>query len=144
MAIINAAADILSIFSDFAAAISFINPVAAAIAYGIEAGIHGVLVVVNGALWAYKAVKSGWTWLQGVVTGALKLIGITVQGVPGQLFKLAGDLFGQSVISGGRALGHSLMMGGNAILANVAWQFSMNLDDWCTQYGQDQAACTTS
>jgi len=141
---LGAIADGLSVLSDVVGAISLISSAAGAIAYAIETGLHAMLTIVNGALWAYNLVMSGWTWAKGVVTAALKFIGLTVQGVPGQLFKLAGDLFGKSLISGGRAIGHGLMVAGNAILTDVAYQESMNVNDWCTRYGQDQAACALS
>ncbi len=144
VAIITAIADGIGVFSDAISAISIVNQGAASVAYTIKAVLGGLLAVANGALGAYNLVMSGWSWAKGILQPVLKFIGITIQGAPGALFKLADELFGKSIINGARLVGHGYMALGNAALANASGQEAMNIDGWCAQYGQDQAACTVS
>jgi hypothetical protein len=142
--VISMIGEMLGIVAEIASGISLGFPAITGIAYGLTAALHGFLAIANGVLWAYNAVMGGAKWLKGVVKAGLQMIGIAVQGAPGLLIDAAKEMFGQLVFYGGRALGQAIMAEGAAGVAVYASETSMNVDDWCAQYGHGVAACATS
>ncbi len=143
-AILGALGDAIGALSELAGGLSLVSPSIGAIAFGLLGALHGLYMIANGVLGAYNAVMGGAKWLEGVIQSALDVIDLGVGGIPGALFKVADQLFGKALVFGGRALGHGLMMLGNGGLADAVVQQSMNIDDWCTRYGQDEPACTAA
>ncbi|GCE23168.1 hypothetical protein KDK_69680 [Dictyobacter kobayashii] len=132
--------DALSILGEVANAASSVNPGFTAISSALQATVHTILTSTYGVLSTYKAVMAGAVWLKGALQLGLSFIGFTAGGLPGATLDLAAKLGKTALIYGGRALGHSLMTYGGVMLADAQHQQAMDVNDWCTQYGQ--GACS--
>ncbi|GCE23132.1 hypothetical protein [Dictyobacter kobayashii] len=132
--------DALGILGEIANAASSVNPGFTAISSALQATVHTVLTSTYGVLSTYKAVMAGAAWLKGVLQLGLSFIGFTAGGLPGAALDLAVKLGKTALIYSGRALGHSLMTYGGVMLADAQHQQTMDVNDWCTQYGQ--GACS--